>query len=213
MDIVVTVLTGGRPHLLEDTLASFHKHVPEATSLMWLALVNGSDQPTFDVLKKYPHIAQTSTPRMLPIGEGLSMLMNSALCSRCTHVLHLEDDWRCIGPFFTEAKKMMLAERPGQIRLRHHGERVLGQHMITKRPIKWEIARRHKLSPEAHFTFNPSLVEREVWERIVPCKSTNSEDDAQRKFLMLKRSTVQLIPGAFVHTGGGNSLAGKTGGR
>lgn len=140
---------------------------------------------------------------ILPIGDATSRLI-AAVVERpgVRHVLHLEDDWEAepSDPAWLKAARGLLDAQPaiGQVRLRHSEEPVLPYHMLTRRPIRWSHQGAFRLSPEAHFTFNPSLLRAADVRRIFPC---HSEFEAQRQFLRARFSTAQLVPGVFRHIG------------
>ena len=85
----------------------------------------------------------------------------------------------------------------GQVRLRHRSEPCLAKHMISGRTIEWSQRDDHRRGC-AHFTFNPSLISRDVADGVFPAAD---ERDAQRRFLATGLDVVQLEPGAFAHIG------------
>lgn len=207
----VGLLTGGRPALLAGTVEALRRAAPGLLERAHVvALVNGPDPATrayvdgLDFVdRRLDHAGPT-----LPIGEATSRVMAAvAAAPGVRHVLHLEDDWAAgdDDPGWLERARALLDARPevGQVRLRHAGERVLPYHMVTRRPIRWEPADGCRLSPAAHFTFNPSLIRAADVPRLFPC---SGEAEAQRRFLAADFATAQLVPGVFRHLGETHSL-------
>jgi hypothetical protein len=213
---VITILTGNRPMLLRKTLQSLASRAPELIAqARVVALANGSDAPTLDILKKsgwVKDILQTDT--LLPIGEAFSFLMKNSLGSS-RYVFHLEDDWDCCGmenEWWGRAVHCIENERVGQVRLRYAKDRSMSMNALTHQTIRWEKRDDYvQVSKNAHFTFNPSLVPVTVMQGLYPC---GSELDAMAKFSALSLKVARVLPGAFIHSGTGNkSLAEQTGGR
>lgn len=207
-DLVVTVLTGGRPILLEQTLDALERHAgPRLRRWTVLALVNGADAPTMAVLTQRPWV--TSRPvegPIRPIGAALSDLMGMARHAGRAFLLHLEDDWSCSHAperWLDRGAYALGNPRVGQVRLRSSADQVSRTNMCTGAAIRWSFAPDHLRSSNAHFTFNPHLVRCESIPKIYPC---DGELDAQRKFAQTHLDVVQILPGSFSHVGGQSSL-------
>lgn len=207
-DVTITILTGGRPNYLRETLVSLQSNIKEIADANIVAMVNGADLPSLQILKDFPWIKKTlTTPRMLPIGQATSRLYKVAAESRLPFWMHLEDDWRCIATdWLAQAKEILANKQIGQVRLRKATERVLSKHMIKHTEIRWKDQGRARVA-DAHYTFNPSLVRTADVASLFPC---NGEIDAMRKFVATKRLVAQSVPGAFVHIGH-DSLRERTG--
>jgi glycosyltransferase involved in cell wall biosynthesis len=204
----VSLLTGGRPDLLERTLTTFAARWPDQVEAAHVvALVNGQDSASHDLLRQASWIDRTLTyePDVLSIGMAASIL--TAAVTALPHieqVLHLEDDWetRTLDiEALARASSLLHAPGVGQVRLRHSSEPCLGQHMITGRRVEWTQREDHRRGA-AHFTFNPSLILRQVADLVFPAID---ERDAQRRFLATGLDVVQLEPGVFAHIGAGRS--------
>lgn len=219
MTLVLTILTGGRPALLERTLASVERSVPKLVeSARVVALVNGKDDVALAALRGRAWVDHVHEHREYRhgIGAAISMLMDLARLPPSGILLHLEDDWECSpGTWYDAGLELLHRHRDiGQVRLRRHVERsCVGQatssyHMVTRRPLDWQPRGRQCLVARAHYTFNPTLVRTELAKRIFPCAS---EFHAAQKFMRTHLLAAQLLPGAFRHTGGANSLREKEG--
>ena len=209
--LALTLLTGSRPRLLQQTVAALRRSAPALLDAVPVTVLhNGTDPETDRLLDGYQWIDARLRHHgsMLPEGEATSMLM-AEVTKRAgvDTVLHLEDDWvmATIDPHWLERAVAILRSAPdvGQVRLRHAGERVLGYHMVTRRPIEWRDREGWWYSPSAHFTFNPSIVRAGDLPRIFPAASENV---AQERFRALGLATAQLVPGAFHHIGTVDSL-------
>lgn len=203
MTLLITLLTGSRPHYLERTLKAMIEHQPE----VWedskvLVLHNGGDPETREVLKAYwDHFDQVRTTSMLfPIGPATSLLMEYAQDYEAEYLLHLEDDWTA-GPGDLPLGADLLDEGIFQVRLRKALERVLPKHMVTGKSITWRWSLTHacQVAYDAHYTLNPSLMRLQDIKVGFPARD---ERHAQAKFHAAGyRKVAQLVPGIFTHIG------------
>lgn len=207
--VAVTLLTGRRPQLFAATVTALAAGAPELLESAHVTVLhNGGDKATAELLDSYPWIdRRLDTTDWLPVGRAVSWLV--AATEDRPYVLHLEDDWSLatLDPGWLDAAVAALADpKVGQVRLRHRGEKVLGRHMITGRPIVWTPTLDERWAiGVAHFTLNPSLMRREDLVRLWPAIG---ERQAAQRFHRTGLRVAQLNPGAFVHTGGKQSLEG-----
>lgn len=212
MSLVVTLLTGARPRLLELTLVALRTHHgPLLADARIVVLHNGGDQETGDIL--YRHLGDTAqitvTPTLLGIGEATSLLMAEARTSGKEWLLHLEDDWQASPGDWYHQAVALLEDNVFQIRLRRADEHSLAKHMVTKKPIQWMPGDDYRYTRDAHYTLNPSLIRLSNVRKGWPAKG---EADAQRQFWQAKkRKVAQLVPGIFSHIGGEDSLRKRVG--
>jgi glycosyltransferase involved in cell wall biosynthesis len=200
----ISLLTGGRPDLLERTLTTLAARWPDQVRAAYVvALVNGPDPASRDLLGPAGWINRILTYEgdVLTIGMATS-IVTAAVTGHpeVEHLLHLEDDWetRTVDmEALVRAASFLRDPGVGQVRLRHRTEPCLSKHMISGRTIGWRQGDDHRRGL-AHFTFNPSLVSRDVADRVYPAVD---ERDAQRRFLATGLDVVQLEPGAFAHIG------------
>lgn len=213
--VVVTLLTGRRPALLERTLHRMQTCMPGLLKRAHVTVLhNGGDEETAAVLFKYEDIIDVTvtTSRLLDIGAATSLLAQQAAMTDRKYWLHLEDDWNAIPvtiDWLAQAQTI-LHTRPKvfQVRLRHHGEPVLAKHMVTSRPLRWSTHGKYRMTTDAHYTNNPSLVRTKDAEKIWPARG---EREAQRNaWNSGLRFVAQLIPGVFFHTGDKKSLREET---
>lgn len=200
MTLLITLLTGRRPHYLERTLASLVEHhadIVESASVR--VLHNGGDPETRVVLNRYAWLFEewVTTPDLLTIGQGVSMLVTPDFDHE--YVMHLEDDWEASpGQWFGLAADL-LDEGCFQVRLRKADEKVLPKHMVTGKAIRWRTEFGIHTAVDAHYTFNPSLMRLADIKIGFPAKD---ERHAQAKFHAAGyRKVAQLVPGIFTHIG------------
>jgi hypothetical protein len=200
--MVITILAGGRPKLLEQTLRSTFKQMPELKKEKIIALVNNGCEDSVGLLKGYGINKIVGSKRLLPIGDSISILAELAYQTKEKYWLHLEDDWQAMRGGVEKAVEILdKYEEITQVRLRLDSEKVLDKHMITGKPIKWLQQKGFKYA-KAHYTFNPSVIRTQDILKPYPC---TGERDAQKKWLD-NGSIAQLQPGIYKHIGGGQSL-------
>lgn len=211
-DLAVTIITGHRPDLLEQTLSTLIESTPGLLETAWVAVLhNGADAATAEVLERFAerdifdHIS--SSPDTLHIGQAAAAMLGYH--PPRPYVLHLEDDWRSDGApdGWYESARQVLADHPriGQVRLRADDEPTRPLNMVTRERIRWEDGPDgYRFASNAHYSLNPSLMRSAdtpaVW--INP----DSETGAQMRYHDLGWSTAQQVPGVFRHIGGGRSL-------
>lgn len=207
MNLTVTVLTGRRPHLLARTLNSFVDHNPGVLDAARLvAMVNGSDQESLDVIAGFPVNVLLATETLAPIGEATSTLAEVAHKRPSRWWLHLEDDWESTGPVPFALAERILTDYPevGQVRLRRRDERVMSKHRVTRQPIRWMPRDGWVSAKSAHLTFNPALWRTADIPKAFPCAN---EVDAMRRWVAAgMHRTGQADPGCFRHIGDQESL-------
>lgn len=208
MSLLITLLTGRRPVLLDRTLVALAAtQKPLIEDGFVLILHNGGDPETGDVLKRHADLIDLTivTQYLLPIGPAVSLLFDHAREVEAEYLLHLEDDWEAEpGPWYDQAARL-LDDGTFQVRLRHVDERVLPTHMVHKRPLRWTIwPDGYRTSPDAHYTLNPSLIRLADVGKGWPA---GSEREAQKRFWKAGyRKVAQLVPGIWRHTGAVHSL-------
>lgn len=218
-DLVVTLLTGHRPGLLNLTLATLEVNAPwlleDARVVVLHNGDDGTDDDTREVLDLYAGAwdERLSEPTLLETGPATSKLAARVPESWRPYWLHLEDDWGATGAHagWLHLARELLAGDPelAQVRLRCDDERVLRRHMVTNRPLRWTDHGRYRLAPDAHWTNNPSLVRAQEAPLAWPARGERS---AQRNWHAAERHKVaQLVPGEFKHLGDDDSLRLKTG--
>ncbi|WP_049566864.1 glycosyltransferase [Streptomyces sp. SBT349] len=211
-DMVLTLLTGDRPELLADTLASLRATAPGLLETARLIVLdNGADPDSADILEEHADVIDVREHRddRASIGDATSHLATLAAESGRPFWLHLEDDWRATPdhPGWLDAARRILAEHEDvyQVRLRHSEERTLPYHMHTKRRLRWEPRQGWRFAREAHLTTNPNLTRTRDISAVWPA-SGEREAQARAHAAGLK-GVAQLTPGVFVHTGAGSRRA------
>lgn len=194
--MIVTLLTGRRPDLLAQTLASL-----EDTDLEIVVFINDglNDDETFDIVDACPWVAW-----LVLWGEwlGVADAMNQIaeiVSHRDDYWLHLEDDWQLTNPLDLPTAQAFLDEHPevGQVRLRRTDDGASRRNYLTKKRIVWE-GEGIKVG-NAHATWNPAL-QRTSAALVYP---VTGEVDFMRK---MPQINAQTDPGHFRHLGNGRSL-------
>ncbi|KAA3657284.1 MAG: glycosyltransferase family 2 protein, partial [Calditrichaeota bacterium] len=215
----ITLLTGCRPNLLQQTLHALEAHMlPLLHSSYVVVLLNSDDTNSKAIIDKLTYVDKCIMPSksLLSIGKATSLLMQEISSNKIVrYVLHLEDDWllQSNKTQTIENACTLLAEQKniGQVRLRLSAEKVLPYHMVTRKPIVWEPQGEFLHTTSAHFTFNPHLIRCSDIAHIYPCET---EKEAQQHFLELRSATAQHTPGLFKHNGeNGQSLRMRENGR
>jgi hypothetical protein len=209
--LVVGVLTGGRPQLLQRTLAQFFEQVPRDRVELHV-LINGDDADSNAIAEQYvqrlPLRGCVSwfnlITGVMPIGEAVSYLIRDLPDDG--YYLHLEDDWSSredvVRHICAAAWILDYSLTIGHVKLRHFNDEKTN---LSRQgcAIKWEDYGWYWASTNASFTFNPALTRMDVVKRIFACRG---EYDAQEKYEELGLGIAQLIPGCFIHTDDGDSL-------
>lgn len=208
MSLTVTLLTGRRPILLGRTLEALRAHHEAVMGDAFiLVLHNGGDVETSMVLEKYHDLIslRVVSDRFLNLGAATSLLFDHAVQTGSEYLLHLEDDWEATPGLWYDQAARLLDDGTFQVRLRHTDERVLPDHMVSKRPLRWTFwPDGYRTCPDAHYTLNPSLIRLDDIRLGWPAADERS---AQRRFWKAgKRRVAQLVPGVWRHTGGVHSL-------
>lgn len=200
--LVVGILTGGRPALLAETLASFFAHVA-GNEISAVALANGGDLDTYAVLERYPVKIVLHEGPMLPIGAACSRL--AKVLPEGSMYLHLEDDWSVRGELrrHVAAGAKLLEQGIGHVKLRSFADNrnmrnVWGNQMTWEMKGKW-----YWTSSNSHFTFNPALTRLDIARAVLQC---SGERDAQDKYRATGMEIAQVFPGCFVHNDHGHSM-------
>jgi hypothetical protein len=212
VSLVVTILTGGRPLLLERTLASLTVHQGAVIGEAYvICLINGGDRETWEVVDRYSDLidAYAETKELLGIGAAASRLFETATSLTADWLLHLEDDWEASPGEWYHQAVALLEDGIFQVRLRRAEEHSLKHHMVTKKVIDWLDGDDYRYTRDAHYTLNPSLIRLSNVKKGWPAAG---EVDAQRRFWSeKKRKVAQLVPGIWSHIGEEDSLRKRVG--
>lgn len=213
-DIALTILTGARPALLEQTLASVETNLPGLLDEAEVhVLVNGGDQPTCEVVERHrrPGWNVTSVPGPIAtIGQATSWCAAQAGTSDRPVWMHLEDDWEA-HPGTLDLALLILADHPevSQVRLRYAAERRISINAVTRRRLVWQDHGPWKFSPDHHLTQTPFLMRTHDAKDAYPA---SGEPEAMRHWRDNgHRGVAQLVPGIFTHLGGQDSLKRRLG--
>lgn len=208
-DIILTILTGARPTLLEQTLTSVERHLPGLLAAAEVhVLVNGGDQPTSDVVAKHRHTSWQVTTHLgsiVTIGQATSWCAAQASDSSRPLWLHLEDDWEA-HPGTLDLAMRILTENPdvSQVRLCLASKRRSTSNALTRRPLTWQDHEGWRYSPDHHLTQTPFLMRASDAKDAYPAKG---EPEAMKHWRENgHRGVAQLVPGIFTHLGGSDSL-------
>lgn|GEM_PF-5213600 len=204
-DVVVSVLTGGRPELLAETLASTRRHHP---GLLESAIVhvhwNMGDAETGAVLAAHWDVLDSVevTDELWGIAASTNRLVERALATDAAYRINLQDDLFAHpdpGPWLDEARTL-LDEGVAQVRLERHDAPHAGKHTLTGERFAWRPLGPHRIVEDFPFTFRPTLLRLADHRYAFP--STGEAGSIRRwhgeKF---PRDTVQLVPGIWLHVG------------
>lgn len=202
----VVILTYCRPQYLQRTISTFiGQNRSNLDMFSFRILVQGGlDQGTSDVLEEWESYFDfvDIKDRNMGIGQGYSVCMKEALSLNTPYLLHLQDDWESKEPlsrYLPEIFDLMNTDRTiGYTRLRTNHDKVSRKNVISNLPIKWEKESENILVSNAHFTLNPTIIRRDVVERMIPIKK---ERHAQEKYHELGLRTAQLVANCFCHIG------------
>lgn len=209
--MVITILTGRRPKLLNKTIGSLQEKVPGLLDSNYVIMFNNAcDKKTVDLIEKFDFVDKLiERKRTVSIGRAMSMLAKEVKKTDEYIWFHLEDDWECMnGGWLDKATELILNPEISQVRLRLDNEPALRTHMITGEPIRWQYKLGHKIANKAHFTQNPNLIRVEDVDNIFPA---TGERVAQKNWMNNgMKKVAQMIPGSFKHIGDKDSLRAKT---
>jgi hypothetical protein len=205
--LVVTVLAGGRPDLLETTLLYARKFLEERPRDRF-AIVHSDDEVSAQILDRYGFDVELRGASAN--GPNTSALWKAAADSKADYLLHLEDDWAMRDdPHDMLDAMRALESRPdvGQVRLRVAHDRVCQYNWVTGQDVRAEA------DPEFyglsvgnwHATLNPTLMRCRDLPALLPFRD---EAELMRKFQAQGWKVAQLWPGCFAHIGAGRSLEG-----
>lgn len=215
-DVVLTILTGRRPDLLQTLLRSLERAAPRLLLRSEvIVLHNGGDGATTAAIQPWRALVDDLlvSSNLLTIGHATSILAEAAFRSGKPFWLHLEDDWQALPthPEWLEIARdqLMVADDMVEVRLRHVGEPMKGKHRVTGEEIEWQREDGVVFSPSCHLNFTPALRRTGVARRVFPA------DDEQHAQLRAHQAgftaVAQLDPGLFVHTGYERSLRATVG--
>jgi hypothetical protein len=208
VSLTIAVLTGRRPELLAQTLASFvehHRDIWEAATRT--VFHNTGDEPTSQVIDAYTwHDRETHAGPLLSIGQASQRLGAQVADAGTDYVLRLEDDWEAKpGDWWDDAVDLL--GRVDQVRLLRG--RSSRRCKVCRSTIVWRSTKRgHKVTRDAHYTHTPSLMRTGQFLKLFPYRD---EPDAMRRFH--GHPVAHLQPGVFDHLGGGSKSLKKNGGR
>lgn len=216
--VVVTVLTGRRPALLDRTLTSARERLPGLLERAHVhVLLNGNDAPSWSVLDQHDDVIDwvDTTSTLLPIGGAMARIGAMGVIQSGRELwLHLEDDWEAHPAppsWLDDAVELLDVPMVRQVRLRRSDERVMRRHMVNGDTLRWSTVpgTPHQVTRDAHYTNNPSLVRSEYVTAAWPAAG---EREAQRRWLRAgHRGAAQHVPGVWAHIGDADSLRAKTG--
>ena len=204
LDIAVTVLTYKRPTYLYRTLVSFFEVNRDILPHCRVIVLNQTSDPeTEEVLAEFgTKIDQVMrTEQNIGCGRAYTLLMQRALELGCPYILHLEDDFEsreALAPHLPELVSALDRPELGAVRLRSVHDTVKDVNWVTGESFEWRPVSGSVDASTGHFTFNPTLVRREVIERLLP---VGDEAEAIRVYHHFGLGIARLKGDAFVHIG------------
>lgn len=224
--IAMGVLTHKRPHVLHETLETFVKLNYGCLDQFYITVcVQGAEKETYKVIEKFrPYIDSTLTfLSNKGCGWGYVQLMRECLKFDTPYLLYLEDDFMTCEPLTNYLdfiyKFFKYFPEYGYIRLRSWREtkaiqfnKVFGKHFFiaTNDPldVPFDIYLYNKDASQTifrqsvPFSFNPSLIRREVLKRMLPVGDEfkyNERVAAKRYNRLIKLETARLHANCFRH--------------
>ena len=198
--ITLCLTAGGRPDLLERTLASLF--AVERSSFSHLIIANDAgDQATSAVARKMCPDATVIQHRFrrgqhATIDE-MYRLVETPL------IFHCEDDWEFAQAPFIDRCRRALSDNPSATCVCVRDYDPLYETAGAPDVVEGDGYEVHFLKRTEHgsFTFNPGLLRRDLWESAGGYRRFNKEVDIDRHFRDLERRTAYLRPPACVHIG------------
>lgn len=204
-DVVISVLTGQRPELLAETLASTRRHHP---GLLETATVhvhwNTGDDGTAAVLAEHWDVLDgvEVTDELWGIAASTNRLVERAQATSCTYRINLQDDLFAHpdpGPWLDEARTF-LDEGVAQVRLERADAPHARKHTVTGERFVWRSLGPHRIVEDFPFTFRPTL--HLVSDLPLAFPSTGEAGSILRWHEdRFPKDTVQLVPGIWLHVG------------
>jgi hypothetical protein len=172
--LAITTLTYNRLELTQRTLEAFYQRYDLEERPYHVFVDNGSRDGTVEWLRASGTAAEIiALPRNLGCGWGTSLAMRAAALApaRPKYVLHLENDWLCLGPCVSWALEV-LERNPEAERLAFHlkPERAAALRSSGAPPVAVSL-RSHYPPRPGRVTFLPSVLRMSLVERWFPVRT------------------------------------------
>ncbi|MDB5643172.1 MAG: hypothetical protein JWN07_2489 [Hyphomicrobiales bacterium] len=201
---------GGRPDLLDttlETLLAFNRHCFSD----FIVVNDFGDQATNVIVRKHlPQARLISHERQR--GHHVSIDEMYAAVST-PYIFHCEDDWLFDPVCFIPACFKVLLNEPGasQVTVRHADcQRTSGllpeQVYCIADSQAYEKSKVLSIRDWGHYTFNPSLLRRDLWATIGPFQKYYKESDVNDACQTRGLTSARLVPGVCRHLGGGRHM-------
>lgn len=204
-DVTVSILTGMRPELLEQTIISTREVCPGFLETAFVQVHwNTGDEATGRVLADHWDVLDEVdvTESLWNISASTNSLADRALASERTYWMMLQDDFGALpggGPWLDEARAFLDAG-VAKVLLRRASDRVSNTHYYTGEKMPSRSLGAHRLYDFYHFTYNPALLRTEDLVHAFP---TTGEGGSITKWheSRFPRDTIQMRPGVWTHLG------------
>jgi hypothetical protein len=218
-EVYVTALAGERPDLLRSCIQSIRRmpiigrQSMRCPSLIGMAIVHSNDVESADILRGagYEVEVRGASTNCDNVSRLWRRAFESYDCDCDGYALHIEGDWVLIddggkpGQWLKTAMKVLRERHDvGQVRLRVMHDPVKQFNMVTGEAVKTSPDMNCMIG-NFHASLNPTLMRVRDLPKFYPFAT---EPEFMLKFERAGFKVAQLVPGCFVHIGGGRSLEG-----
>jgi glycosyltransferase involved in cell wall biosynthesis len=209
-DISLCVTAGGRPDLLDATLESLLAHNRHCFSDFIVVNDFGDEATNLIVLKHLPQARlfshETQRGHHVSIDE-----MYAAVTT--PYIFHCEDDWLFDPVCFIPACFKVLLNDPSASQVTVRDPECQKVTLIFPEQVTYvagdQIYQKSKtlsIRDWGHYTFNPSLLRRDLWASIGPFRKFYKERDVNDACLARGLTSARLLPGVCRHIGDGRHM-------
>ncbi|MBN8552408.1 MAG: hypothetical protein J0L52_05890 [Caulobacterales bacterium] len=201
-DVTLVLTSCGRFDLLEQTLESLEAAEPDGFAHR-IIIEDSADEvmaakirarfPAYELIFNQPNLGQ-----MQSIDRAYAAV-------RTAYVFHCEDDWRFEPAPFLDTCRQILVDHPEvSVACVRKPQELHPRFQARLTAVSDGVA---IMPPEAHpewfgYSFNPSLVRLDTWQRYGPFAEHGSEEVLSYRLKRDGFTLAFLVPGSAVHIGG-----------
>ena len=204
--ISLCLTAGGRPDLLDRTLTTLLSHNKIFFSDFLITNDAGDEETNRIVLKHLPDAKLICHPKQHGHHASIDEMYDQVLTP---YIFHCEDDWE-FDPIAFVPRCLEILTRDdilSQVAVRQSScfdrSKVVFENQIVVETAALSYLKYKRLLQKdwGHFTFNPSLLRKELWVRVGPFKKYFNERDINDKVRSLGLTTGRVVPGVCWHIG------------
>ena len=210
-DITLVVTSCNRFDLLEETLASLEAAEPKGFARRIIVEDSGDEAMAARIRNRFPDYDLIFNQP----GLGQMRAIDRAYREVATpYVFHCEDDWRFErGPFLDLCRSVLNAHPEVSVACVRQTAELHPKYRAKLRPLPGAAPSVRLMPASAHpewfgYSFNPSLVRLETFQRYGPFAGHGSEEILSYRLKRDGFSMTYLEPGSAVHTGIDAHVAG-----